>query len=112
MVYNESSKQQTRVKIMEFSDIEVSYNNHTYYVDSFEIEVTACHYIPAKLWALPEDCYPEDSECEFQVIPNSIVVMDENSVSSMAPFLADSIAEQKHAYIEDKIWQAYDSNDL
>ena len=85
---------------------------------TFFVEVT--HYSagrPAKIWALPEDCYPEEpEEIEFDVVKITLTDEDGNvtdvtkdiDVSDYSDYLEEKLLEQIR---EDKEEADFDSGD-
>ena len=60
----------------EFEDLcenltEQEAEEYSEYTISLDVEATG-HYVPAKTWGLPEDCYPEDSDAEITSVKDSL----------------------------------------
>lgn len=76
-------------------------------LDDYVFDCTITHYSagsPAKTWALPEDCYPEEPE-ELEFDADSVFVYDENGdlVEILDKGEKEAIISEYVDRIEDKI---------
>lgn len=97
-----------RVEIKAFSEVtlEGAEGDERYLV---EYSVSAmCSHRPGRLSGPPEDCYPDESECEIEWIAvQAVTDSRDNPVSLDAEFETAIIAALSQEEIEEKCWEAF-----